>query len=83
MLTVPCLLVCAASAALGHESAPLKPVEPAIDATCEEVEPLSQLVERQRARMNRLLALPLEERAAMIPGSGGGNGRNDGNGSDR
>jgi hypothetical protein len=69
----------AAQAALGHESAPLKPVEPAIDATCEEVVPLAELVERQRARMDRLLALPLKERAALFQGVGrDGNGQDDG-----
>jgi len=49
-------------------------VLPAIDATCEEIEPLAVVVERQRARADRILALPLAERAAMIPGSDGGNG---------
>jgi hypothetical protein len=44
----------AASAALGHESPPLKSVEPAIDVTCEEVEPLAELVHKRRARQNLL-----------------------------
>jgi hypothetical protein len=68
----------AAGLAIGHETPKLMPEKAAIDATCEEiVEPLSVVVERQRARMNRLLALPLEEREAMITGV-----RRDGNGSD-
>jgi len=45
----------AAQAALGHESAPLKPVEPAIDATCEEIIPLAELVTQRRARADEML----------------------------
>ena len=44
----------AAGLALGHESAPLKPTEPAIDATCEEIIPLAELVTLQRARVARM-----------------------------
>ena len=40
-------------------------------------EPLHLLVARQRARMNRLLSLSLEERSAMIPGRGKGDGEGD------
>ena len=69
----------AAGLALPHEVPRLMPEKAAIDATCEEViEPLSVVVERQRARMNRILALPLSEREAMVTGVG----RDDGNGSD-
>jgi hypothetical protein len=44
----------------------------------EPYEPLAVVVERQRARMNRILALPLEERERMIRGVV----RHDGNGQD-
>jgi hypothetical protein len=71
----------AAGLAIGRETPKLMPERAAIDATCEEVEPLSQLVERQRARMNRLLSLSLEERSRLITGVGRDDG-NGGNGSD-
>jgi hypothetical protein len=71
----------AAGLALPHEKPRLQPVPPAIDATAEEIIPLSELVEQQRKRCDELLALPMSVRAAMIPGSGGGS-RNGGNGSD-
>jgi hypothetical protein len=49
----------AASAALGHESAPLKPTEAPLDLVGEEiVEPLAVVVERQRARANKMLLEP-------------------------
>ena len=68
----------AAGLALGHESPSLKPVEAPLDLVAEEViEPLSVVVERQRARANRILALPLEERERMVRGV-----VRDGNGSD-
>jgi hypothetical protein len=74
----PAVRVKAAGLALPHETPRLQPVPPAIDATCEEIIPLSELVEKQRRRCDELLALPLEVRAAMIKGTGG----NSGNGSD-
>ena len=46
----------AATAALNVESAPLKPVEPAIDATCEEIIPLAELVAQRRKRADELQA---------------------------
>jgi hypothetical protein len=73
----------AAQAAIGHESAPLKAVEPAIDGTCEEiVEPLHQLVEKQRRRADEMLR---EARNIEVSPSGfvrilprsGSNGRGD------
>src|SRR5262249_2139485 len=67
----------AASAALGVESAPLKPVEPPLDLVAEPVIPLSQLVEERRARMNQILALPLSEREKLVRGVA-----RDGNGGD-
>ena len=66
----------AAQAALGHESAPLKPIEPPLDLVAQEYKPLSQLVEEQRRRCDQILSLSLEERAAMISGVGG-NGSGD------
>jgi len=68
----------AAQAALNVEKPRLQPVPPPLDLVAEEYEPLSVVVERQRARANRLLSLSLEERAAMISGCSKG----DGNGSD-
>jgi hypothetical protein len=45
----------AAQAALNVETPSLKPQPPAIDATCEEViEPLADVVARQRARCDRM-----------------------------
>jgi hypothetical protein len=64
----------AAGLALPHEVPRLTPQPAPLDLVAEEIEPLAQVVERQRARMNKLLALPLSERAALIPGSNGGNG---------
>ena len=68
----------AATAALACETPRLESVAPAIDATCEEIEPLHLVVERQRKRADALLALPLAEREAMIRGVV----RSDGDGSD-
>jgi hypothetical protein len=45
----------AAQAALPHEKPRLQPVPPAIDSTCEEIIPLAELVEKQRARMDAML----------------------------
>jgi hypothetical protein len=44
----------AAGLALGVESAPLKPVEPALDLPCEEIEPLADVIARQRARADAM-----------------------------
>ena len=52
----------AATAALAHECPSLKPVEAPLQLVAEVVEPLAAVVERQRARADRLLALSLEER---------------------
>jgi hypothetical protein len=40
--------------------------------SAEPAEDLATLVARQRARMERLLALPLEERSELFSGNGGG-----------
>src|SRR6516165_644472 len=52
----PAVRVKAAGLALPHETPRLTPVPPAIDVTCEEVIPLAELVEKQRKRMDRMLA---------------------------
>ena len=46
----------AATAALNFERPRLESVPPAIDTTCEEIELLAQLVERQRRRADAMLA---------------------------
>ena len=68
----------AAIGCLGVESAPLKPVEAPLELTAE-YEPLADVVARQRALLDRLLALSIEERSAMIAGVVG---RDGGNGQD-
>jgi hypothetical protein len=72
----PAIRAKAAIGCLGVETAPLKSVEPPLDLVAEPIEPLAQAVERQRARMDRLLALPLEARSKLITGVGG-NGSGD------
>jgi hypothetical protein len=71
----------AAGLALGHESPPLKSVEAPLELVAEVIEPLATVVERQRARADRMLALPLEERAALITGVVRGDGNGDDSGS--
>jgi hypothetical protein len=51
----PAVRVKAAGLALPHETPRLTPIAPAIDATCEEIKPLHQVVEEQRARAARML----------------------------
>jgi hypothetical protein len=76
----------AAIGCLGVETPRLESVPPAIDATCEEIRPLAVIVEEQRARMNRIQALPLSEREKLVRGvthhSGDGNGRDDSSSND-
>jgi hypothetical protein len=65
----------AASAALGHESAPLKPTEAPIDVTAEEIVPLATLVEQRRARADKmLLEPPFSNLPKVFPLRGDGNG---------
>jgi hypothetical protein len=71
----------AAGLALPHEVPRLESVPPPLDLVAEPVEPLADVVARQRARANRLLALSLEERSALITGTGRGNGQDDDTGS--
>jgi hypothetical protein len=68
----------AAQAALNVEKPRLAPVEAPLDLVAEEIEPLQDVLARQRARADRLMALSLEERSALITGVV----RNGGNGSD-
>lgn len=68
----------AAIGCLPHELPKIQSIPPAIDATCEEIEPLSVVVERQRKRCDALLSLSLAERERMITGVV----KRDGNGSD-
>jgi hypothetical protein len=58
----------AAQAALNVETPALKPEPAPLDLVAEVIEPLSVVVERQRKRADAMLALSLEERAALIPG---------------
>jgi hypothetical protein len=69
----------AAGLALQHETPRLTPVPPPLELTAEPVEPLADVVARQRALLDRLLALSIEERSAMIAGVVG---RDGGNGQD-
>jgi hypothetical protein len=74
----PALRIKAAGLALPHEVPRLESVPPPLELVAAEYEPLSTVVERQRARMNRLLSLSLEERSALITGVG----RDDSNSND-
>ena len=67
----------AATAALPHETPRLEPQPAPLELTAAEYEPLSTVVERQRRRCDALLALPLEERAALIRGVGRDDGSDD------
>ena len=51
----PAVRVKAAGLALSHESASLKPVEAPLDLVAEPVEPLAEVVRRQRARADKML----------------------------
>jgi hypothetical protein len=73
----PAVRVKAAGLALPHEVPRLESVPPPLELVAEPVESLASIVERQRARMNRILALPLSEREKMVRGV-----VRDGNGSD-
>jgi hypothetical protein len=58
----------AAQAALNVETPSLKPEPAPLDLVAEPYEPLSVVVERQRARARAIQALSLEERQRMITG---------------
>jgi len=71
--------------ALNVETPRLEPQPPAIDATCEEIEPLSVVIEKQRRRADAMLAEPRDIEVSpsgavrILPrlGSNGGNGSDD------
>jgi hypothetical protein len=67
----------AAAAAVNFERPRLESVPPPLNLVAEEIEPLSVVVERQRKRADRLMALSLEQRSALIAGVRG-NGSDDG-----
>ena len=75
----PAVRVKAAGLALPHETPRLESVPPPLELVAEPYEPLSVVVERQRARMNKFLSLSLEERSRLITGVGrdAGNGQDD------
>jgi hypothetical protein len=77
--TPPALRAKCAIGALPHEVPRLMPEKAPLDLTAKEVEyePLSVIVERQRKRCDQILALPLEERAALITGVGRDGGNSD------
>jgi len=65
--------------ALPHETPRLNPVPPPLELTAEPIEPLADVVRRQRARVERMIA---EEEAQGLRDSRGfyllkGNGQND------
>jgi len=69
----------AAGLALGVETPRLESVPPAIDSTCEEIEPLADVVRRQRARADRmLLEPPFSDLPKVIPFRSNGNGNDNG-----
>jgi hypothetical protein len=68
----------AAGLALPHEVPRLTPVPPALELQAEPAECLADTVHRQRARMDQILRLPLEQRSELFaPGR-----RHSGNGND-
>ena len=66
-----------AAASLPHETPRLESVPPPLELTAVPYEPLSVVVQRQRARLDKLLALPLSERERLVRGVA-----HDGNGND-
>jgi len=67
----------AAQAALAHESAPLKPVEAPLDLVAEEIEPIADVVARQRARADRMmLEPPFSDLPKVVPFRSNGDGSN-------
>jgi len=69
----------AAGLALGVETPRLESVPPAIDATCEEIEPLADVVARQRARCDRMqLEPPFSDLPKVFPLRSDANGNGDG-----
>jgi hypothetical protein len=69
----PAVRVKAAGLALPHETPRLQSVPPAIDATCEEIVPLADLVTARRARHDRMMLEP----PYCLSGQKHGNGSDD------
>ena len=72
----------AAQAALPHETPRLNPVPPPLDLVAEEIEPLADLIARQRARVDRMqLEPPFSDLPKVFPlrsdANGNGNGQDD------
>jgi hypothetical protein len=77
----PAVRVKAAGLALPHEVPRLTPQPPAIDSTCEEIEPLADVVARQRARSDRMmLEPPFSDLAKQFPLQSNSNGSDDSGG---
>jgi hypothetical protein len=72
----------AAQAALPHETPRLNPVPPPLDLVAEPIEPLADLVARQRARADRMmLEPPFSDLPKVVSFRSNGDGSN-GNGQD-
>jgi hypothetical protein len=71
----------AAQAALPHEVPRLTPQPPAIDSTCEVIEPLAVVVERQRKRCDAMQGRNIEVlpsgQVLLLDERNGGNGQDD------
>ena len=67
----------AAIGCLPYESPPLQSVPPAVDATCEEIIPLAQLVTLRRAHVARLEAQDLRDGTVRVLPKPGSNGSDD------
>jgi hypothetical protein len=73
----------AAGLALGHESPPLKPVEPALELAAEPVIPLADLVAQRRARQERMeveMAAAIEQDLKAAEAQSRERSRHNGNG---
>jgi hypothetical protein len=76
--TQPATVRVRAAQAVNVETPSLKPQPPAIDSTtCEEIEPLHQLVERRRARMIAMHRDDPQFRGLLSPSRDNGNGQDD------
>jgi hypothetical protein len=70
----PALRLKAAGLVLPHEVPKLMPERAPLELSAEPIEPLAVTVEKQRARLNRMLALPLEVRSELSLGVRGDSG---------
>ena len=78
----PAVRVKAAGLALPHETPRLESVPPPLDLVAEPVEPLADVVRRQRARADRMLRedpqfQALRNSGYLLEGNGSGDGSND------